>query len=85
MLTEVTFSPNLENFLTAPNPNPANGIMPAARWTYFPKRHDNRGNLVFLDGHAATFSWNYVFNPNPGREEKLTNPDIWWNPNRDKP
>jgi prepilin-type processing-associated H-X9-DG protein/prepilin-type N-terminal cleavage/methylation domain-containing protein len=89
MLTEATFSPNLENFLTAPNPNSANGIMPAVRWKYFPRRHNNRGNIVFLDGHAAMFSWTYVFNPSPtdpqGREETLTNPDIWWNPYRDKP
>jgi prepilin-type N-terminal cleavage/methylation domain-containing protein/prepilin-type processing-associated H-X9-DG protein len=83
LLTEVTFSPNLENFVPSPD---RNGIFPAARWTYFPKRHNDRGTLVFIDGHAAIFKWSYVFHGNgySGREE-LFNGDIWWNPNRDIP
>jgi prepilin-type N-terminal cleavage/methylation domain-containing protein/prepilin-type processing-associated H-X9-DG protein len=81
LLTEVTFSPSLENYVPSPD---RNGIFPAARWTYFPKRHNNRGVLVFLDGHSSMFKWEYVFNANanPSRLEKF-NPDIWWNPNRD--
>ncbi len=81
MLTEVTFSPTLEDFVATPN---RNGIFPAARWSYFPKRHDGRGAIVFLDGHSALFKWSYVYNQAgaSGREEKF-NPDIWWNPNRD--
>lgn len=80
MFTEVTFSPTLENYVNTPD---RNGIFPCARWSYFPKRHNERGNLVFVDGHAASFRWEYVYNKGAtGREEKF-NPDIWWNPNRD--
>ncbi len=85
LLTEVTFSPTLENFVPTPN---RNGIFPAARWTYFPKRHNNRGTLVFVDGHSAIFDRDYVFNQNPPSKEPRTekpNPDVWWNPNRDIP
>ena len=59
------------------------GVMPGARWTYFPKRHDGRGQIVFIDGHAAPFAQDYVVNPAGGKVEKM-NPDIWWNPNRDR-
>ncbi len=80
MFTEVTFSPTLENYVYSPE---RNGIFPCARWSYFPKRHNERGTLVFVDGHAAQFKWDYVYNKEAtGREEKF-NPDIWWNPNRD--
>ncbi len=81
LLTETTFSPSLENYVASPNQN---GIQPAVRWAYFPKRHSGRGILVFLDGHSAAFDRDYVFNKNPTciRDEKL-NGDIWWNPNRD--
>jgi prepilin-type N-terminal cleavage/methylation domain-containing protein/prepilin-type processing-associated H-X9-DG protein len=84
LMTEVAFSPTLENYTSTPN---RNGIFPAARWSYFAKRHSEGGNLVFMDGHAAFFKWSYVYNPTPscgGRGEKL-NPDVWWNPNRDLP
>jgi hypothetical protein len=44
----------------------------------------------FIDGHSEWFQYEYVVNPNTpatsygqGRGE-LNNPDIWWNPNRDK-
>jgi prepilin-type N-terminal cleavage/methylation domain-containing protein/prepilin-type processing-associated H-X9-DG protein len=83
--TESCFSPTLENWTGASTPQ--NGCFPACRWTYFVKRHSNGGNIVFLDGHAEWFLYDYVFNQNPvgdSRVEKL-NPDIWWNPNRDKP
>ena len=85
LVTEVAVSPTTEK----PPGGSAQtvGIMPAARWTYFPKRHDNRGQIVFLDGHAASFAFDYVYNFNPDagdpRIEKM-NPDIWWNPNRDR-
>lgn len=88
MLTEAVFSPTLE--ATTPEgvaiPTPAqNGTFPASRWDYFAWRHmDNMGNLMFIDGHAASFHHNYVFNTNPtpdSRDEK-DNPDIIWDPYR---
>jgi prepilin-type N-terminal cleavage/methylation domain-containing protein/prepilin-type processing-associated H-X9-DG protein len=86
LLTEATFSPNLENYVSSPD---RNGIFPASRWDRFCKRHAGRGgggNLVFIDGHSEFFPRSYVFNENPpaadGRIEK-SNPDIYWNPNRE--
>ena len=84
LMTEVAFSQALERYTATPD---RNGIFPAARWSYFPKRHNDRGVIVFMDGHSQIFKWDYVYNPNPvgdPRVEKL-NPDIWWNPNRDIP
>ena len=83
LLTEVAFSPALETYTATPA---RNGIFPAARWSYFPKRHNDRGTIVFTDGHAAIFKWDYVYNKaaSSGRLEKM-NGDIWWNPNRDVP
>ena len=83
--TESCFSPTLENWTGASTPQ--NGCFPACRWTYFVKRHSQGGNIVFLDGHAEWFLYDYVFNQNPvgdSRVEKF-NDDIWWNPNRDIP
>jgi prepilin-type N-terminal cleavage/methylation domain-containing protein/prepilin-type processing-associated H-X9-DG protein len=84
LLNEFCFSPTLENWTGASTPQM--GAFPAARWTYFAKRHNNRGVLSFLDGHSAIFKYDYVYgaDPNGGdsRAEKL-NSDIWWNPNRD--
>jgi prepilin-type N-terminal cleavage/methylation domain-containing protein/prepilin-type processing-associated H-X9-DG protein len=79
--TEEAFSPTIENYTSTPADN---GIYPAERWSNFPKRHDEGGVLSFLDGHAAWFTWVYVYNANAGgsRVEKL-NPDIWWDPFRD--
>jgi prepilin-type N-terminal cleavage/methylation domain-containing protein/prepilin-type processing-associated H-X9-DG protein len=80
--TESCFSSTMENWSNASAPV-QNGCFPACRWTYFVKRHSNGGNIVFLDGHSEWFLWDYVYNPAGGRVE-LLNPDIWWNPNRDK-
>jgi prepilin-type N-terminal cleavage/methylation domain-containing protein/prepilin-type processing-associated H-X9-DG protein len=85
LLTEFCFSPTLENWTGASTPQM--GCFPACRWTYFVKRHNDGGNLLFIDGHSEWFQYEYVFNQNPvgdSRVEKL-NEDIWWNPNRDKP
>ena len=81
-ITEQAFSPSLENYTATPA---RNGILPAQRWNVFTKRHSGKGNICFLDGHSAAFKWEYVYNQNSpdNRQEKLTNPDIWWNPNRD--
>jgi prepilin-type N-terminal cleavage/methylation domain-containing protein/prepilin-type processing-associated H-X9-DG protein len=82
LLTEVAFSPTLENYVASAS---RNGIYPTARWTYFPKRHNDRGTLLFTDGHAALFKWEYVYNQNPVGDSRVekNNPDIYWNPNRD--
>jgi prepilin-type processing-associated H-X9-DG protein len=84
LLTEQAFSPSLETFSTTPA---RNGGYPAVRWGYFPKRHNDRGTLVFCDGHSAIFKWSYVYtaNPTPCARKEALNGDIWWNPNRDIP
>jgi prepilin-type N-terminal cleavage/methylation domain-containing protein/prepilin-type processing-associated H-X9-DG protein len=90
LLTETTFSPSTEIFVDTPD---RNGIFPAGRWQRFVKRHNNRGVLVFVDGHSAIFKWDYVYNVNNvhplglGNDirEEVPNPDIWWNPNREIP
>ena len=48
LLTEATFSPTLEGGRNS-------GTYPAARWNYFPKRHNFGGNIGFIDGHAEIF------------------------------
>ena len=84
LLTEFCFSPTLENWTG--DSQPQMGCFPASRWTYFVKRHNNGGNIAFLDGHSASFKFDYVYGSDPNasdsRAEKL-NGDIWWNPNRD--
>lgn len=81
LLTDTAFSPTLEPYTTTPQ---RNGIFPAARSSHFAQRHSNRGaNLVFIDGHANFYRRNYITNGVLGREEKF-NPDVVWNPNREK-
>jgi prepilin-type processing-associated H-X9-DG protein len=80
--TEMTFSPTQEAFVSSPD---RNGIFPAARWSYFPKRHNDRGTLVFIDGHSSIFKWDYVYNKGSSSRIEKMNADIWWNPNRDVP
>jgi len=82
LLTEATFSPTMENFVASPE---RNGIFPSARWTRFIKRHNDRGNIVFVDGHASAFKWDYVYNKNATSREEKFNSDVIWNPNRDIP
>jgi prepilin-type N-terminal cleavage/methylation domain-containing protein/prepilin-type processing-associated H-X9-DG protein len=79
LLFDTTFSPTLEG-------GGNSGTFPAARWNYFPKRHSNGGIIGFIDGHAEFFLYDYVFNPDPKPDsrEELRNPDIIWNPNRDR-
>jgi prepilin-type processing-associated H-X9-DG protein len=62
------------------------GAYPSLRSSAFALRHGRSGNIAFLDGHAAIFKWDYIYNqnPSPARVEKF-NPDVWWNPNRDIP
>ncbi len=84
MIFDQAFNPDTETY-TGSNLQ-RNGMLPADRWDYFTQRHNLGGNIAFLDGHSARFLWQYVYQnpPVPGnaREEK-SNPDIWWNPNRD--
>jgi len=83
LMTEVAFSPSQENYTSTPA---RNGIFPAARWSYFPKRHNDRGVIAFVDGHSQIFRWKYVFNTaGGGGRKEVFNPDIYWNPNRDLP
>jgi prepilin-type N-terminal cleavage/methylation domain-containing protein/prepilin-type processing-associated H-X9-DG protein len=83
-ITEFCFSPTLENWTGSGTPQM--GAFPTCRWTYFPKRHNNQGDIAFLDGHSQMYKYTYIYgaDPNGGdsRAEKL-NPDVWWNPNRD--
>jgi prepilin-type N-terminal cleavage/methylation domain-containing protein/prepilin-type processing-associated H-X9-DG protein len=84
LLTEFSFSPTLENWTGAASPQL--GCFPAGRWTYFPKRHNDRGSLSFMDGHSQIYKWSYVYNTAaPSGRLEVFNSDIWWNPNRDKP
>lgn len=79
LLFDATYSPNFEGGRNS-------GTYPAARWDYFPKRHNKGGIIGFIDGHAAYFKYDYVYNPNPTPDsrEESRNGDIYWNPNRDK-
>jgi len=90
LLTEATFSPTLDvttfGGKTVPPTATQNGTFPASRWSYFSWRHNRRGTLAFIDGHAGNFRWDYVYNTHPiaghdDREEPF-NGDIYWNPNR---
>lgn len=80
LLTEQTFSPLKETYLSSAN---RNGIFPAARSYRFAQRHLNSGgNLVFVDGHSKYFKRSYITNGAPDdsgshRAEKL-NPDVIW-------
>jgi prepilin-type N-terminal cleavage/methylation domain-containing protein/prepilin-type processing-associated H-X9-DG protein len=81
LLTDIAFSPSLELYTATPD---RNGIFPAGRSSHFAQRHGNRGaNLVFVDGHASYYKRSYITNGSPSREEKF-NPDVVWNPNREK-
>ena len=78
LLFDATYSPNLEGGRNS-------GTYPAARWDYFPQRHNKGGVIGFIDGHAQFYKYSYVFNPSPvPAREEIRNPDIYWNPNRDK-
>ncbi len=83
-ITEFCFSPTLENWAGVSS-SPQMGCFPAARWTYFPKRHGKGGDIAFVDGHSAMYKWDYVYNTAaPSGREEVFNGDIFWNPNRDK-
>jgi prepilin-type N-terminal cleavage/methylation domain-containing protein/prepilin-type processing-associated H-X9-DG protein len=85
MLSEAVFSPTLEavtpeGVTIATPPKIQAGTFPASRWTYFAWRHNLRGSIVFIDGHAEIFRHDYIFNKNPApdpRDEK-DNGDIIW-------
>ena len=54
-----------------------NSVNPANRWRSFASRHENGGNINFLDGHAGYFNLSAVQN-GAGANEGL-NPDLIWN------
>ena len=79
LLTEQTFNPLTELSVSDPS---RNGIFPCARSYRFPLRHNNGGNLVFMDGHSEYFFQKYITNGAPDdngadRAEKK-NPDVIW-------
>ena len=81
LLTEQTFNPQTEHLPTAID-DARNGIFPCARSYRFPMRHNNGGNLVFMDGHSEYFFHNYITNglPSDGGTARIEkdNPDVIW-------
>jgi prepilin-type N-terminal cleavage/methylation domain-containing protein len=83
LLMEQAFSPSKERYLPTPTDADANGAFPCARSYRFTQRHCNSsGNLVFIDGHAASFKRSYITNGAPDdsgahRAEKK-NADVIW-------
>ena len=61
LLTECLFSPTAEP--DAPDGSAVrNGIFPAARHARFPYRHNQGGNLVFIDGHSQYYKRSSITN-----------------------
>jgi prepilin-type processing-associated H-X9-DG protein len=77
---DATYSPTLEGGRNS-------GTYPAARWNYFSGRHSGKGSIIlFMDGHAAYFRTSITNGAGQcgnGRQENMSNSDVWWNPNRD--
>ena len=73
---DAKYSPTLEGGRNS-------GTYPAGRFDYFPSRHSKGGVIGFLDGHSAYYKQSVVVAGSSGRTEGL-NPEIWWNPNRDR-
>ena len=84
LMVDQAFSPASETYTPTPS---RNGVFPAARSQRFTARHGGSnqrgGNLAFLDGHARFYARAYITNGTSSLEEKM-NPDVIWNPNRDK-
>jgi len=79
LLTEQAFNPTTEHVATDDG---RNGIFPCSRSYRFSSRHNNGGNLVFMDGHSEYFFQKYITNGAPtdsgaSRAEK-DNPDVIW-------
>ena len=85
LLTEQTFNPTTE-FLATAGDAARNGIFPCCRSYRFSSRHNNGGNMVFMDGHSEYFFQKYITNGAPDdsgtdRAEKM-NPDVIWDIHR---
>ena len=84
LMAEQAFSPTHEGYTPTAF---RNGALPATRSQRFAARHGNGsragGDIMFLDGHSRFFTRAYVTNSNATLEEKK-NPDVIWNPNRDR-
>jgi len=74
LLFECVFNPKTEIVNGSPQ---FNSVNPANRWSNFVVRHDNGGNITFVDGHSQYFKTFAVTNGS-GANEAL-NPDIVWN------
>jgi prepilin-type N-terminal cleavage/methylation domain-containing protein/prepilin-type processing-associated H-X9-DG protein len=58
--------------------NPADVSSSYSFTTRFSGRHNAGGNIVFGDGHAAYFKYDYVCVPRKGQPADPGNPDIHW-------
>lgn len=74
LLFDNVFNPKTEIVNGSPQ---FNSVNPANRWRSFASRHEQGGNINFLDGHAAYFKLSVVQN-GAGANEGL-NPDLIWN------
>jgi prepilin-type processing-associated H-X9-DG protein len=73
-LFDCVFNPTTEIANGSPQ---FNSVNPANRWRNFAWRHNQGGNINFLDGHAKYFKLKYVQNGAGNNEARL--PDIIWN------
>ena len=74
LLFDNVFNPRTEVVNGSPQ---FNSVNPANRWRSFASRHEQGGNINFLDGHAAYFKLSVV-QSGAGANEGL-NPDLIWN------
>jgi prepilin-type N-terminal cleavage/methylation domain-containing protein/prepilin-type processing-associated H-X9-DG protein len=74
LMFDCVFNPRTEIVNSSPQYNSVN---PANRWRSYASRHNQGGNIAFLDGHSAYYRLNYVTNGAAGNE--ALKPDIIWN------
>jgi prepilin-type processing-associated H-X9-DG protein len=79
LMFDAVFNPRTEVVNASPQ---FNSVNPANRWRSFARRHNDGGNITFVDGHSQYFKLNAV-QAGAGNNEG-PNPDIIWNaPYRD--
>jgi prepilin-type N-terminal cleavage/methylation domain-containing protein/prepilin-type processing-associated H-X9-DG protein len=76
---DVAFSPTTEVVNGSPQ---FNSVNPANRWRSAASRHNQGGNLNFIDGHAAFMKLNIITNSGTMSGAALENPGVplIWNP-----